>query len=91
MLKVIKVCPQCGLTYLPLHKALIGMIVFFGFGLICTGVVGGIMWLLVESENAKWVGMLAGLIGGGVIGMVKISSILKPSGGGEYCQCTDGA
>ena len=86
-----KVCQQCGLAYLPLHKALIAMIIFFGFGLICAVVGGGTMWVLVESENAKWIGILIGLMSGGIIGMIKVSDFLKPSEGGVYCQCTDGA
>ncbi len=55
------------------------------------GIVGGMSWLLFEGENAKWIGILIGLMGGGLIGMKIISDKLKPPDGGEYCQCTDGA
>ena len=86
-----RTCPQCGRPYLPFRDALLGAFVFFGFGLNGAAIVGGVLWYLFDGENAKWVGMLIGSMLGAVLGIVTISRKFKRVGGGEYCQCTDGA
>lgn len=90
MFKVKKTCPNCGLPYLSLYKALFGTIIFFGCGLIGTGVMGAISHLLKESENATWISMLIGLLCGGIVGMIIVNKKLINPPGIDYCQCTDG-
>ena len=86
-----KTCPACGRPYLPLYKAVYGTIILLCIGLSGAGVTGAVAWLVFKNENAAWFGALVGLLGGGLVGMIKMIKELKPAAGGEYCRCTDGA
>ena len=85
-----KICPDCGLPYMPWPKLLFMVAVVFGGSLLGTAIAAGAAWIIFQHHRAVGLALAPGLLLGGILSYWAFSTKFGPKKGWDYCSCASG-
>ncbi len=82
-----KICPDCGLPYMPWSRALFMMVVVFCGGFIVMTTTGGAAWVIFHHHRAVGLALPPGLLLGAIFSYWGFRRRFSADKGWNYCSC----